>query len=144
VVTRSTEELRVAFPEAKLHTQFIGSGIANLDGDRVQQIIGNLVANSVAYGDLSMPITITSSLKDDVAMVSVHNHGPAIPESFRSVLFEPMTRGKDGDSDVRSVGLGLFIVREIAKAHGGDVVVSSNEEAGTIFSVHFPRSASQP
>jgi sigma-B regulation protein RsbU (phosphoserine phosphatase) len=144
VVTRSTEELRVAFPGAKLHTLFIGSGIANLDGDRVQQIIGNLVANSVAYGDLSRPITITSSLEDDVAMVSVHNHGPAIPESLRSVLFEPMTRGKDGDSDVRSVGLGLFIVREIAKAHGGGVVVSSNEEAGTIFSVHFPPSASQP
>jgi sigma-B regulation protein RsbU (phosphoserine phosphatase) len=143
VVTRSTEELRVAFPGAKLHTRLMGSGTANLDGDRVQQVIGNLVANSVAYGDLSMPITITSSLADDVTMVCIHNHGPVIPESLRSILFEPMTRGNDGDSDVRSVGLGLFIVREIAKAHGGYVVVNSSEEAGTIFSVHFPGSASK-
>lgn len=140
-VSHSVDELRVAFPEAKLLHQSIGTGSAHLDADRVQQIIGNLVANSVAYGDLQQPITITSRLEDDQAVVSVQNHGPVIPESLIAVLFEPMTRGTETDSDVRSVGLGLFIVKEIAKAHGGDVSVSSSLEGGTVFSVYFPLGA---
>ncbi|MGL6246338.1 ATP-binding protein [Pseudomonas sp.] len=140
-VSQSVDELRVAFPEAKLLHPSIGTGAALLDADRVQQIIGNLVANSVAYGDLTQPITITSRLEDDQAIVSVQNHGPVIPESLIAVLFEPMTRGTETDSNVRSVGLGLFIVREIAKAHGGDVSVSSSQEDGTVFSVYFPLGA---
>ncbi|MHC8387363.1 PAS domain-containing sensor histidine kinase [Pseudomonas sp. MDT2-39-1] len=143
-VSHSVDELRVAFPEATLLHQSIGTGSAHLDADRVQQIIGNLVANSVAYGDLQQPITISSRLKDDQAVVSVQNHGPVIPESLMAVLFEPMTRGTETDSDVRSVGLGLFIVREIAKAHGGDVSVSSSLEGGTVFSVYFPLGAAAP
>ncbi|VVM97056.1 Adaptive-response sensory-kinase SasA [Pseudomonas fluorescens] len=137
-VSRSVEELRVAFPNAMLLHQSFGYGSARLDADRVQQIIGNLVANSVAYGDLELPITITSRLEDDQAVVSVHNHGPVIPQALRAALFEPMTRGTETASDVRSVGLGLFIVREIAKAHGGNVSVSSTPQDGTVFSVHFP------
>ncbi|MHC8326045.1 PAS domain-containing sensor histidine kinase [Pseudomonas sp. LB1P83] len=140
-VSQSVDELRVAFPEAKLFHQSIGTGSAHLDADRVQQIIGNLVANSVAYGDLQQPITITSRLMDDQAVVSVQNHGPVIPESLMAILFEPMTRGTETDSNVRSVGLGLFIVREIAKAHGGDVSVNSSLEGGTVFSVYFPLGA---
>jgi phosphoserine phosphatase RsbU/P len=103
----------------------------------VQQIIGNLVANSVAYGDPLLPITITSNLGDGACEVAVHNHGPAIPEALLTGLFEPMTRGTDQGSDVRSVGLGLYIVRELAKVHGGDVAVSSCANAGTTFTVKF-------
>ncbi|MHC8367651.1 PAS domain-containing sensor histidine kinase [Pseudomonas sp. ZT5P21] len=139
-VSRSVDELRVAFPQATLLHLSVGSGPASLDADRVQQIIGNLVANSVAYGDLKQPITVTSRREEDQAVVSVHNYGPVIPQALMAVLFEPMTRGTEADSDVRSVGLGLFIVREIAKAHGGDVSVSSSLEDGTVFSVYFPLS----
>ena len=114
-----------------------GSGSAYLDADRVQQIIGNLVANSVAYGDLKQPIVITSRVEANQAVVSVHNQGAVIPASLMATLFEPMTRGTT-DSDTRSVGLGLFIVREIARSHGGDVAVRSSAEEGTTFDVHFP------
>ena len=140
-VSHSVEELRVTFPEAALVHHSIGTGNAYLDADRVQQIIGNLVANSVAYGDLTQPITVTSRLEAGQALVSVHNQGPVIPESLMAVLFEPMTRGTDSDSDLRSVGLGLFIVREIAHAQGGKVSVSSSLESGTEFSVYLPLAA---
>lgn len=140
-VGHSVDELRVAFPKATLLHQSFGCGSAFLDADRVQQIIGNLVANSVAYGDLQQPITITSRAEADQAVVSVQNHGPVIAQALIDVLFEPMTRGAETASDVRSVGLGLFIVREIAKAHGGDVSVSSSVEDGTVFSVYFPLKA---
>ncbi|SFS29251.1 PAS domain-containing sensor histidine kinase [Pseudomonas sp. NFACC42-2] len=137
VIHRAVDELRVAFPKATLEHQAQGSGDACLDADRVQQIIGNLVANSVAYGDPRRPITITSRLGAGACEVAVHNHGTAIPAGLLAGLFEPMTRGTDQGSDVRSVGLGLYIVRELAKVHGGDVAVSSCATAGTTFTVTF-------
>lgn len=137
-VSQSVDELRVAFPKARLLHRSIGSGAVLLDADRVQQLIGNLTANSVAYGDVQQPITISSRLEKGEAVVSVHNLGSVIPNVLMDRLFEPMTRGVGADSDVRSVGLGLFIVREIAKAHCGKVMVSSDTESGTTFAVHFP------
>ena len=137
VIHRAVDELRVAFPKATLEHQAQGRGDACLDADRVQQIIGNLVANSVAYGDPQRPITITSRLDDGACEVAVHNHGTAIPEALLAGLFEPMTRGTDQGSDVRSVGLGLYIVRELARVHGGDVTVRSCATAGTTFTVTF-------
>jgi len=143
VIERSVNELRVAFPQAKLIHVQMGAGLAEVDADRMDQLVGNLVANSVAYGDLGQPITVTSSLEGEMALLTVHNEGPAIPESSLSNLFEPMTRVSELDTDLRSVGLGLFIVREIAKAHGGDVVVSSTNERGTSFCVSFGRTSIQ-
>ncbi|WP_439865016.1 PAS domain-containing sensor histidine kinase [Pseudomonas antarctica] len=137
VIHRAVDELRVAFPTATLEHIAEGRGVACLDADRVQQIIGNLVANSVAYGDLQQPITITSRIDDNGCEVSVHNYGAAIPEPLMAVLFEPMTRGTDHGSEVRSVGLGLYIVCELAKVHGGDVAVSSCTAQGTTFTVTF-------
>ncbi|KAB0570208.1 PAS domain S-box protein [Pseudomonas palleroniana] len=137
VIRHAVDELRVAFPKATLEHRAEGQGNACLDADRVQQIIGNLVANSVAYGDLQQPITITSRLGDGGCEVAVHNHGAAIPKALLAGLFEPMTRGTDQGSDVRSVGLGLYIVRELAKVHGGDVAVNSDAADGTTFTVTF-------
>jgi len=139
VIERSVNELRVAFPQAKLIHVQVGAGLAEVDADRMDQLVGNLVANSVAYGDLGQPITVTSSLGGEMALLTVHNEGPAIPESSLNSLFEPMTRVSELDTDLRSVGLGLFIVREIAKAHGGDVTVDSTSEKGTSFYVSFSR-----
>jgi sigma-B regulation protein RsbU (phosphoserine phosphatase) len=138
VVDQSVAELRVTFPDAVLVHHAIGHGTVKLDSDRIQQIIGNLVANSVAYGDLQQSITITSRIENGVASLSVHNAGPVIPESMSVGLFEPMARGTEKNSDVRSVGLGLFIVREIVRAHGGDVSVNSTPESGTTFTAKFP------
>jgi len=143
VIERSVNELRVAFPQARLVHEQVSAGLAEVDADRMHQLVGNLVANSVAYGDLGQPITVTSSLEGEMALLTVHNEGPAIPESSLSNLFEPMTRVSELDTDLRSVGLGLFIVREIAKAHGGDVVVSSTNERGTSFCVSFSRTSIQ-
>jgi sigma-B regulation protein RsbU (phosphoserine phosphatase) len=139
VASQSVAELQVAFPQATLIHVAVGMGSIKFDSDRLQQILGNLVANSVAYGDLNQPITITSRVNVGTASVCVHNAGAEIPSLLRAALFEPMTRGTGKDSDVRSVGLGLFIVREIAKAHGGEVSVSSSVENGTSFTVKFPR-----
>ncbi|WP_372238145.1 ATP-binding protein [Pseudomonas sp. R2-37-08W] len=144
VIHHAVDELRVAFPRATLVHRAEGHGDACLDADRVQQMVGNLVANSVAYGDLHQPITVTSRLGARGGEVAVHNYGAAIPQALLAGLFEPMTRGTHQGSDVRSVGLGLYIVRELARVHGGDVAVNSCATRGTTFSVTFQAGTPHP
>ena len=73
-------------------------------------------------------------------VIAVHNRGPRIPPDKLESLFQPLVRGTTDDPTGISLGLGLFIVREIATAHGGTVdVTSSNGE--TVFSLRLPRSA---
>lgn len=137
VVSQSLHELQIAFPEVTIRHQVSGDGYAELDADRIQQLVGNLMANSVAYGDPHQAITVVSKVENGVARVAVHNWGAVIHEAAIASLFEPMTRHSGRDDDVRSVGLGLFIVSEIAKAHGGDVTVRSDIVGGTTFSATF-------
>lgn len=134
-VDYSVSELKVAFPDAQIRHYARGRRVVQVDPDRLQQVIGNLVANGVAYGDLRYPITLTTDFSDDGAVVSVHNHGAAIDDALLPTLFEPMTRGSDCQDTVRSVGLGLFIVKKIAEAHGGSVSMCSDEVLGTRFEV---------
>jgi sigma-B regulation protein RsbU (phosphoserine phosphatase) len=139
VVSQSVEELSLAFPDRKLVHERFGGGDCEVDADRLAQLIGNLVANAIAYGAADGTVRITSRVDPTSFSVSVHNDGTPIPDSLLPVLFEPMTRGTDIASATRSVGLGLFIVRAIALTHGGDMSASSTHEAGTTFTAQFPR-----
>lgn len=142
LVEQSVSELQVAFGHACILHLARRTAQVHVDPDRLQQMIGNLVANSVAYGDLAQPITVICDWAGGVATISVHNHGPCIPDSLIPDLFEPMTRASDRSDTVRSVGLGLFIVREITEAHGGDITVTSNAIEGTSFTIRLPVAAS--
>ncbi|RYZ06191.1 MAG: PAS domain-containing sensor histidine kinase [Myxococcales bacterium] len=138
LVSAAVEDLRLAHPTRVLQHRALGSGACEADSHRLEQLIGNLVSNAVAYGDPAHPIVVESSIDPDSFSVSVNNRGAPIPKELHERLFHPMTRGSQGGS-ARSVGLGLFIVQEIAKAHGGRVDLSSTEEAGTTFRATFPR-----
>jgi sigma-B regulation protein RsbU (phosphoserine phosphatase) len=142
LVAEHVLELQTSFPHATLLHEQEGQGDVDVDGDRMAQLIGNLVGNAVVYGAPDHPIRIISIVGNDEVSVCVHNHGPSIPEHLRQRLFEPMVRGTSATRSQRSVGLGLFIVREIARAHGGRITVSSSESEGTTFRATFPRFAS--
>ncbi|ANC01861.1 histidine kinase [Pseudomonas putida] len=135
---QSVSELRIVFGDASIRHLSRGQGTFEVDQDRLQQMIGNLVANSAAYGDLRYPITLTTEFCGNGVVLGVHNHGPAIAEELVPKLFEPMTRGSDRQDALRSLGLGLFIVKQIAEAHGGRVTVTSNPIYGTTFIIHLP------
>lgn len=110
------------------------------DGDRIAQALSNLISNALSYGSPESPVTVRSSGLPERVRFSVHNDGPAIDPALRATIFEPMTRG-EARGQLRSVGLGLFIVREIATAHGGDVEFVSDEAQGTTFVFELPRAA---
>jgi signal transduction histidine kinase len=78
-------------------------------------------------------------------VVTVHNEGPPIAKALQSTIFDPLMRGVVREWEDRShrgsLGLGLYISREIARAHGGDIGVSSSAEAGTTFKVRLAKDA---
>jgi sigma-B regulation protein RsbU (phosphoserine phosphatase) len=102
-------------------------------------LVGNLVSNAMVYGKPDAAVTVTSRIDAASFSIAVHNEGAPIPNDVQTRIFQPMTRGTSSSSAARSVGLGLFIVREIAKAHGGTASVASSAEAGTTFTALFPR-----
>src|SRR5690606_7533048 len=114
-----------------------GTGLCHADADRVVQAIGNLVANAASHGARGEPVTVRTESDDGGFHVSVHNTGPAIPPEVLPRLFDPMVRGQDAGS--KGVGLGLSVVGEIVRAHGGRVEAESTAEAGTRFTIHLPR-----
>ena len=138
-VAEVVEELSQAHPNRRLVHEAEGDGECIGDSDRIAQLVGNLAANALAYGSTDHPVTVRSVVRPWQFAVSVHNHGAPIPLEAHSRLFEPLARGTAQGSSVRSVGLGLYIVSEIAKAHGGQVAVSSSEAEGTTFTATFPR-----
>ncbi len=121
-------------------------GEATLEADpaRLAQVISNLVGNALQHGAGS-PVRIQLSGQPREVVLSVHNEGlPILPELLPHV-FEPFRRGHAVDPAGErhgSVGLGLFIVREIVAAHGGQVEVASSDAGGTTFTVRLPREGS--
>jgi signal transduction histidine kinase len=104
------------------------------DRARLYQAISNLVRNAVRYG--SGDVLVRVSNEGPHVEVAVHNGGPPIPADRLEVIFNPFERGRQ---DGAGLGLGLYIVREIVKGHGGSVSVSSSAEHGTTFALKLPR-----
>lgn len=134
------EEIRIAHPDCELLHAAEGEASGHWDSDRVAQVLTNLVTNAVQYGAANAPISISTRGDQDHVVLQVHNHGAAIPADRLPVLFQPMQRGPQiADRASRSVGLGLYIVREIVRRHGGTIDVTSTEDEGTTFRVRLPR-----
>jgi sigma-B regulation protein RsbU (phosphoserine phosphatase) len=138
VVEHTLDEIALAFPGREISHVKHGEAQCTGDADRLAQLVGNLASNAATYGSAGTPIVVRSGIDDGVASVEVHNEGAPIPPEILATVFQPMVRGVTGSNTVRSVGLGLFIVKEIAKAHGGEMAASSTAAQGTIFTLRFP------
>lgn len=133
------EELRLAFPGRALQLEEPGEDAAcEADRDRLTQLVGNLVANAMTYGDPARPVTVRWEVAAPTVAIAVHNFGPPVPPALLDTIFLPMTRGENVNASGRSVGLGLYIVSEIVRAHGGSVSVRSDADHGTEFRATFP------
>lgn len=143
LVADELEQLRVAHGTRRLELDVTGDTGTLCDGRRIQQMLGNLVGNAIKYGEPTAAVQVTVTGGDREISIAVRNRGPVIPPSFLCRVFEPLERGpgaetRPGSED--SLGLGLYIAREIAHAHGGDVVARS-DESETVFTVRLPRVA---
>ena len=108
------------------------------DPERLAQAVGNLVGNALQHGDPGRPVTVRITEEEGRAQLSVHNHGPPIPPEVLPSIFEPFQRGLQPGALDGSIGLGLYIVRQVAVSHGGEVRVRSVEGEGTTFTLALP------
>jgi signal transduction histidine kinase len=140
----AVDEMAAAHPSRDIHCHVEGKLAGCWDAGRIAQLLSNLIGNAIEHGTPDTPIWLSASSPSDSAVrVEVHNDGPPIPHERRRNLFEPLSRGAQDAAQSaqghRSVGLGLYIASQIARAHGGTLELASSDEAGTTFALQLPR-----
>jgi PAS domain S-box-containing protein len=130
-------------PDWTLRLDHVGRSEGTWDADRLGQVFSNLVANAMQHGEAAHGVTVRiDGTREDHVEVEVHNMGAMLPADV-ALLFEPMAVGARRRDRSRGLGLGLYITREILKAHGGTIVVRSSASHGTAFVVTLPRAPAQ-
>ncbi len=137
VCARVLHEVQDARPDAEVTLSVSGDDRAALDPARMAQVVTNLVANAIEHGRGGAPVRVRVTGEAEELVLEVDSDGEA-PAAER--LFEPFARGTHAGG---GLGLGLFVVREVARAHRG--TASLRSEAGrTIAEVRLPRLAASP
>ncbi len=138
------EEFCFAHPQRTLRFHSDGALMGNWDAARLRQVVSNLMGNAIHHGATEKPVELSVASESSTVVLSVHNEGPPIPPGLLATIFDPLMRHTLPDSAAQrmpgSIGLGLYIVREIVVAHGGTVEVASTAQAGTTFTVRLPQS----
>jgi signal transduction histidine kinase len=136
-------EFRTAHPDRTIRFESEGDLRGQWDADRLRQAISNLIGNAVQHSSENAPIAIKLKAETSDVLLIVHNGGSPIPPGELSKIFDPLVRGSSAEHPKTtrpgSIGLGLYIAREIATSHGGRIDVTSSEDAGTAFIVRLPR-----
>ncbi|MBW4442946.1 MAG: HAMP domain-containing histidine kinase [Plectolyngbya sp. WJT66-NPBG17] len=105
----------------------------------IRRVIENLAINAVKYGSPNAPITLTLEQTETQIDLAIHNEGKAIDLDAQSILFQQFRRVA-AEEEQMGWGLGLFLAKSIAEAHGGTIVIESSEGKGTSFIIQLPRS----
>lgn len=128
-------------PECDPTLQVLGDARGNWDPGRIAQMLQNLIGNALQHGSNKRDVVVTLKGEPLSVRLTVHNYGIPIPEDAITTIFDPLVRnaGEELGQPSTSLGLGLFIVKEVVDAHKGTIEVSSNEEDGTRFTVVLPR-----
>ena len=145
VCTDVIEEVRTFHPDRQIELVIDGDVVGTWDGARLAQAFSNLISNAIQHGAPDSPVYVT--LTGDTAGISftVINDADVIPEQKLRALFDPVKSfairppSERTASRVQNLGLGLYVVKEIARAHEGEIAVSSTAETGVKFSLTIPR-----
>jgi signal transduction histidine kinase len=134
------DQIQGAHPNRRLELTVSGDTSGNWDGVRLQQLLRNLVSNAIKYGEPSEPVRIALTGENEDVQIEVSNTGVTIEPAIMNQMFAPLTRGPEQETAGTDggLGLGLYIVRQVALAHGGDVTARSNR-GETVFTVRLPR-----
>lgn len=135
VIAYVVEEMEISHPTRTIQLVVNGNGRGLWDADRFAQVISNLLGNALQHSLPSTTVTVSLEETSQEVVLEVSNvHRQVIPAEELLRIFEPFRRGKESTG----LGLGLYIVQQVAKAHGGSVAASSHSER-TTFSVVLPR-----
>jgi signal transduction histidine kinase len=139
------EEFRTGYPGRDIQYRTDGDLNGRWDSDRIRQAISNLLGNAIQHGSPDDPVTLSLRGETSNVSISVHNGGDPIPAGELPRIFDPLVRGSSAEHPAKnrpgSIGMGLYIAREVAKSHGGQIDVTSTAKDGTLFTIHLPREA---
>lgn len=140
--TNELRQHRAAHPGSRIELTLDGNLQGQWDGLRLQQVLRNLLSNAMAYGTAGEPVRVAVCGHENAVRLEVANIGPAIEPAVAERIFEPLGRAAPPGTRANSngLGLGLYIVREITRAHGGEVELLGGGPE-TVFSVSLPRIA---
>ena len=138
------DDAQAGYPDCPFELKVSGDLSGSFDSARLQQLFSNLLNNAAQYRDNSRAVMLTAVGEANSITVQVCNHGPVIPAPLLQAIFDPLVQlsveqGLQEGAPSSSLGLGLFIAREITMSHCGTITVASNEHSGTVFTVKLPR-----
>ena len=140
VLEQVIEELRGLYPDRTIRSRLQPDIALLCDANRIGQVLSNLLKNALVHGDAQYPVDVSAVQTNDVFRLDVANAGVPIPEGIASQLFKPFWRGPDKLTH-EGLGLGLFIMSQIAQSHRGQVnldqTVSKITFSFTVFSADF-------
>jgi signal transduction histidine kinase len=136
-------EFRAAHPDRDIEFRTDGDLKGVWDTDRVRQAISNLMGNAIQHGSSDFPVRLSLQGEGANVTIDVHNGGRPISPGELPRIFDPLIRGSSADQPKTnrpgSIGMGLYIAREVAKSHHGRSDVISTAEEGTSFTISLPR-----
>jgi two-component system OmpR family sensor kinase len=140
-------DFKAAAPNRPLDLDLCGPVVVTGDGDRLRQVLANLLANVRQHTPPDTPTRLTVRAEEDTAVIEVADDGPGLKAGEQALVFERFYRGdgsrtRASDSDT-GAGLGLSIVAAVAAAHGGRADVRSQTGSGSVFAVRIPLQAVQ-
>jgi signal transduction histidine kinase len=141
ICARVAEEAGLSDGGARVELQRSGDLLGLWDADRLEQALGNLVANAVRHARRGTPVRVRASGEGERVRIDVANEGAHIPAEALPSVFDPF---RGADRTPAGLGLGLFIVRTIVEAHGGTVEVESAPDRPVTFTVVLPRNRPEP
>lgn len=112
--------------------------VLRIDPARIEQILNNLVSNAIKYSPAGGEVTVGVERQAEHVIISVSDRGLGISPEDQPRLFEPFRRAGSTASGIPGMGLGLFVCRRIAEAHGGRIELKSEPGSGSTFSVRLP------
>jgi len=138
VIREAVERLTPSLDKHKIELNAPTSLEAEIDVDRIEQVIANYLTNAIKYSPGGGAINVTVEKKGDMASVSVKDCGIGIPESAIPRLFERYFRAPGSEKAAKGIGLGLFVTKRLVEAHGGTVSVKSEAGVGSTFAFQVP------
>lgn len=133
-------ESEIAHPDRPVQADFSGNLTGVWDGDRIYQLLANLIGNAVKHGEPRSPIVLRAAGGEHEVVIEVANRGEPIPPQLLPFIFDAFRKARgEHPSGQKGLGLGLFIAQQIARSHGGSIAVTSSLSEGTTFRVRLPR-----
>jgi signal transduction histidine kinase len=138
------DELQAGAAERRIELAASGDTRGRFDGDRIGAAISNLLGNALQHGAPGAPIRVeVDGTRPETMVLRITNEG-VVPKEVLATMFEPFHARGDTSASHGGLGLGLYIVQEFVRAHGGTVRARSSEASGrTDFEVVLPRAGAQ-